>query len=741
MALTVQRRCEGTAECECPKCAVESAEAVHEQAEAGLSGTGGPLPFLPEMEKAFATDLGDIAAHTGGAAKEATEAMGAQAYASQGQVAFNTANPAKDVVAEEVTHVLQQRKGVQLKGGVGEVGDQYEVEADSVAQRVARGEAVPEVGEKYAGGSASGGVQRAVQHNLLRSAADAVFGKPVVDAAVDAYDAVTRYIDLLGPKSDLLTKIQDGAWAADAVKDLEKDAHPKHKAALDVTLTAVVLVAKAEAQVYAGKITGCEDLDSVKNLDKDYEKWRTDRGKALKKSAEDVVDAFKEIEKGWLDSYASAAALTKDPVKMNKGGASQGIAFKPGIPDATVTVETKVKYVWQQSDKAKKQKRKTSSSTKKEVQKLWQDQLDRVWSTGKKSVRPFRLTDPPDYLLAKEAKRWSTALATMKAKVTPVTSGEHFTINMVQRGRGEDHRAFVAGDGQSAEFNLGGTDGSDHVAGYKKDKKTPTGDQFTLAHEWLHMIGLPDEYAENSEAQEDDAKAGNILKGNPKLQKKYAGRFTACQAHFKKEQKKWKTEIAAQKKVLKDKKSTEEQKKDAQKKLAAATAEHAKATTDLDAAVNPYDFDSSGSRKFYRFANRPDVPDDCFAVRGQYDLAKATFLRPGGKAQLGGSHISENLADEQRISDAGNKIHPYHREGILREVRSLIKGKFDPEVALEHNFKGMGKDAKKYKEEVDRVRAEWAKITAPMGKTKTPAPASGERPSGEGHSHAEHGHE
>jgi hypothetical protein len=41
-------------------------------------------------------------------------------------------------VAHEEAHVVQQRSGVQLKGGVGEVGDAYEQQADEVADRVVR---------------------------------------------------------------------------------------------------------------------------------------------------------------------------------------------------------------------------------------------------------------------------------------------------------------------------------------------------------------------------------------------------------------------------------------------------------------------------------------------------------------------------------------------------------------------------------------------------------------------------
>jgi hypothetical protein len=51
--------------------------------------------------------------------------MGAEAFATGDQVAFGAA-PDLHTAAHEAAHVVQQRQGVQLKGGVGEVGDAYE---------------------------------------------------------------------------------------------------------------------------------------------------------------------------------------------------------------------------------------------------------------------------------------------------------------------------------------------------------------------------------------------------------------------------------------------------------------------------------------------------------------------------------------------------------------------------------------------------------------------------------------
>ena len=80
-------------------------------------------------------------AHVGGAATEAATAIGAEAYATGSDVAF-AREPDLHTAAHEAAHVVQQRAGVQLYGGVGEVGDRYERHADQVADRVVAGQSV-----------------------------------------------------------------------------------------------------------------------------------------------------------------------------------------------------------------------------------------------------------------------------------------------------------------------------------------------------------------------------------------------------------------------------------------------------------------------------------------------------------------------------------------------------------------------------------------------------------------------
>ena len=117
-------------------------EGVHELAAEGISGSATVLPFLEQIQRSFgAHDVSHIKAHIGGPAARASEGMGANAYAMGDHVAFRAA-PDLHTVAHEAVHVVQQRAGVQLEGGVGQAGDAYERQADVVADAVVRGEEV-----------------------------------------------------------------------------------------------------------------------------------------------------------------------------------------------------------------------------------------------------------------------------------------------------------------------------------------------------------------------------------------------------------------------------------------------------------------------------------------------------------------------------------------------------------------------------------------------------------------------
>jgi Domain of unknown function (DUF4157) len=131
---------------------------VHALSGLGIAGPGGPLPYLDTIQRSFGShDVSGVVAHTDGAAAQAATAMGATAYATGNHVAF-AGTPDLHTAAHEAAHVVQQRVGVHLKGGIGEAGDAYERHADAVADAVVRGESAENLlesaGETDAGTSA-----------------------------------------------------------------------------------------------------------------------------------------------------------------------------------------------------------------------------------------------------------------------------------------------------------------------------------------------------------------------------------------------------------------------------------------------------------------------------------------------------------------------------------------------------------------------------------------------------------
>ena len=138
---------------------------VHAAAEAGVSGPASPLPHGDRIQQSFGKhDVSHIQAHMGGEADAATQAMGAEAYATGNEVAFGGGEPGLHTAAHEAAHVVQQRAGVQMAGGVGKEGDAHEKHADAVADRVVAGKSA----EDLLDGATKGGTPgAAVQKQAL----------------------------------------------------------------------------------------------------------------------------------------------------------------------------------------------------------------------------------------------------------------------------------------------------------------------------------------------------------------------------------------------------------------------------------------------------------------------------------------------------------------------------------------------------------------------------------------------
>lgn len=135
---------------------------VHAIAARGAATPATRLPYADRIQRAFGQhDISGILAHTGQEAAASAREIGARAYATGDHVVLDRGTDLH-TVAHEAAHVIQQRAGVNLRGGVGRAGDRHEQHADAVADLVVQGRSAESRLEQYAGGSQAGGavVQR-----------------------------------------------------------------------------------------------------------------------------------------------------------------------------------------------------------------------------------------------------------------------------------------------------------------------------------------------------------------------------------------------------------------------------------------------------------------------------------------------------------------------------------------------------------------------------------------------------
>lgn len=118
---------------------------------AATHGAGSEVPYRAEMEHSFGEDFAGVRVHLG--QTQAMRGLGAHAAAQGENVAFATTDPTKELVAHELTHVVQHRRGALshiASKAVSSPSDASEIEADAVASKVAAGERV-QVGRGRAG--------------------------------------------------------------------------------------------------------------------------------------------------------------------------------------------------------------------------------------------------------------------------------------------------------------------------------------------------------------------------------------------------------------------------------------------------------------------------------------------------------------------------------------------------------------------------------------------------------------
>lgn len=100
------------------------------------------------LESYYGQSFGDVSVHTGSGAAQVTRSFGAQALTVGPHVAFSpgTYSPSttsgRNLIAHEIAHVVQQRKGLSgeiLHRGLGQPGDKWEREADELAVGFSQG--------------------------------------------------------------------------------------------------------------------------------------------------------------------------------------------------------------------------------------------------------------------------------------------------------------------------------------------------------------------------------------------------------------------------------------------------------------------------------------------------------------------------------------------------------------------------------------------------------------------------
>lgn len=210
----------------------EDTAGVHEAAAAGIASGGGALPYADKIQASFgAHDVSQVQAHTGSNAAAASQAMGAEAYATGNHVVFGGA-PDLHTAAHEAAHVVQQQAGVSLSGGVGQAGDSYEQHADAVADAVVSGQSAEGLLSQMTGGAP---VQaKSVQRRVHRGAGE--------KAAVQALHG--NLGEQVRPEVAQERPELAGQTVGDAGASLsERDANfnPARKVEFEVKLTAAIL--------------------------------------------------------------------------------------------------------------------------------------------------------------------------------------------------------------------------------------------------------------------------------------------------------------------------------------------------------------------------------------------------------------------------------------------------------------------------------------------------------------------
>ena len=445
-------------------------------------------------------------------------------------------------------------------------------------------------------------------------------------------DAWESMLDEFEAKYKALKSIKNDPWLVkigwlEGFPEAFFDPNPNHSTDFFNDIENLCEEVAGEASTFGDKVVGADkpsDLDAALAA---FETWKAARKVMTKLHIELIILTYREVEKQWLQHYLSHD-VSQDPVHLNKQNMyNQKLSLISGTP-SKVVVETRCSFSFDRSPKAVLEGKPVWQPADEQAYVTnFQAQLDAVWGTKANEPHPFAIVEPKDHLLAGEAKKWSNMTGTLQGKVTKVApANAHFKIRVTRLATGESGTASVSGGESAAHY-------FEKNAKAGLDPARPM-DQKTLAHEWWHMIGGPDEYAK---INKDQAKA-----------------------YF------------------------------AFKKFLSSGGDRAQAIADWEKLKKQYKANpATGEANIYDFSadKRPDIPDFIFSSQGtEHDK---TVLRPGEETGRGGLEISSTKAQETRLSDEGNRVEPYMREGIVEGLNEMIDDQFDPKIKFEHNMATM----------------------------------------------------
>jgi hypothetical protein len=320
---------------------------THTLAMLGTSGPSGPLPFLQTIQSAFGQhDVRGVQSHSDGRAREASAQMGAQAFAQGNSVAFG-GSPDLHTAAHEAAHVVQQRAGVHLAGGVGQVGDVYERHADAVADAVVAGKSAEPLLGATPGSTASGTSVQMIQTWQKEHKEN---GKKVdgrwVDASGDGKHQMFQDVDPMSDEAQirLENNLLQGDLSAAAIANIDKETiaaidpmGPIPRAILMETFASswneakhVLAAGKLPSEVELAQKSGTTD-DQKKSLQAmmyklwEYRQWHQ---QLILDRTKERVNTETGEKHGFHDAKAAGSAGLTSDIDVNLKGTRTELAVK-----------------------------------------------------------------------------------------------------------------------------------------------------------------------------------------------------------------------------------------------------------------------------------------------------------------------------------------------------------------------------------------------------------------------------